>query len=364
MPIPWLSRILAAAAAAALSFSLAGALAAQTPEPSALFTNERYVDEVRTAARFDLKDTMAVFAFVFGALPERVNVYPTENYYYFRFVHAGVPFAGNIRLDPKDRDGGKLHFGYFEDHAEWHREDGFAQNDILDQSHGVTLERVDNLIYRATFRGKSVTFALNDVSKIKPPAGLLGPDETFIGPIFDESAIRFFLVFNSRLRIFHFILDETTSGVPDELVAAERSDRILIGKRTGFAFYRDHRLDRKIMIGAFEANSLNNTYFDGPFDQLPENFIEGEVLRSALIAADPTVKGEIDRLGHFSDGSGRYAINPYMLYRKESDLLVFHTCATSKRVPAASYHRCFVIDVPPSGGVGTPLALRNIRGGK
>jgi hypothetical protein len=31
---------------------------------------------------------------------------------------------------------------------------------------------------------------------VKPPAGALRADETFIGPIFDESAIRFFLVFN------------------------------------------------------------------------------------------------------------------------------------------------------------------------
>ena len=35
--------------------------------------------------------------------------------------------------------------------------------------------------------------------------------------------------------------------------AAKKSDRILIGKRTGFAFYRDHRLERKILIGVFEV---------------------------------------------------------------------------------------------------------------
>ena len=349
--------------AAAILGLLAGSAAAQTPEPSALFTNERYVEEVRRAAGFDIKDPMAVFAFVFGALPERVTVYPTENYYYFRFVHAGVPFAGNIRLDPQHRDSGKLEFGYYEDHADWRR-DGFEEAVTLDASRDVKLDRLDALVYRVTYRDKSVVFTLNDVSKVKPPAGLIAPDETFIGAIFDESAMQFFLVFNPKLRIFHYILDET-SRIPDELAPAERSDRILIGKRTGFAFYRDHRFDRKIMIGAFDSNSQNNTYFDGPFDQLPENFIEGDMLRNAIIASDPSVRGEIDRLGHFRDGSGRYAIHPYMLYKKESDLLVFHACATNRRVPAASYHRCFVIDTPTSGtGVGRPQALRDIRGAK
>ena len=34
-------------------------------------------------------------------------------------------------------------------------------------------------------------------------------DEKFLGPVFDEFGIRFFLVFNTRLKIFHFLLDET-----------------------------------------------------------------------------------------------------------------------------------------------------------
>ena len=54
-----------------------------------------------------------------------------------------------------------------------------------------------------------MTFALNDLSSVKPPPDVLKADETFLGPIFDESGIRFFLVFNSRLKIFHYILDET-----------------------------------------------------------------------------------------------------------------------------------------------------------
>ena len=49
-----------------------------------------------------------------------------------------------------------------------------------------------------------------------------------------------------------------------------------------------------------------NNYFDGPFDQLPDNFIEGEALREAILAVRPQLKGEIDRFGASPDGSIRF----------------------------------------------------------
>ena len=159
------------------------------------------------------------------------------------------------------------------------------------------------------------------------------------------------MVYNTRLKAFHYILDETVN-VADEFYAAKRADRIVIGRRTGFAFYRDHRLDRKILIGAFEGNTRVNNWFDGPFDQLPENFIEGEDLREAIIAADPSVKGQIDRLGHFLKEEGRYVISPYMHYKAESDLLRIHACA-SLRLKRANYHRCFVVS--HEGQIDPPL---------
>ena len=175
-------------------------------------------------------------------------------------------------------------FAYFEDTAEWHGE-ADVKHKVLDAA-GVKLEKVEELVYRLTYKDKSVMFALNDLSQRAAARQRSAPDETFIGPVFDESAIRFFLVFNRKLKIFHFVLDETVR-VADQLEPAGRTDRILIGKRTGFAFYRDHLRDRKIMIGGFEGNMVTNSYFDGPFDQLPDNFIEGEALRDAIIAVRP-----------------------------------------------------------------------------
>jgi hypothetical protein len=321
---------------------LAVVAAAEEPKWPVLHTEQDYIDQVMRPSTLNVNDPMAVFDFVFTTLPERVKVYPTENYYYFTFINDGAPFDGNIRLDASNRDQGKVIFAYSEDLEEYRNETP-VQHLILDESQGVKLEKVENFVYRMTYKGKSVVFELNDLSNVKPPANALAPDEEFIGPTFDESGIRFFLVFDKRLKIFHFILDETVK-VADQFEPTKKSDRILIGKRTGFAFYRDHLRERKIMIGAFEGNMVTNSYFDGPFDQLPDNFIQGDMLKDAIIAAAPEMKGRIDRFGAWGDGSERFAIDPYIAYRMLDDLSMFDDCAQARQKQPHSYYLCFAID--------------------
>lgn len=307
-----------------------------------LFTHESYVQDVTRASSLPIDDLKSVFTFVLGALPERVKVYPTENYYYFRFANAGRQYAGNIRLDASDRDQGKVHFAYYEDLAEW-KEEGPVKHIVLDATHGVLVEKLGKLAYRISFSGKSVVFELNDLSTVAPPKEILGSNEIYVGPIFDDSAVRFFLVFNSSLKIFHYILDETIP-VADALAVSQISDRILIGNRTGFAYYRDHRLDRKILIGVFEGNARVNNYYDGPFDQMPDNFLEGDALSRLIVQVDPSLAGKIDRFGGSGDGASRFMIAPYLHYRNEEDLLVFHDCATDKKIAPELYYGCFVIE--------------------
>jgi hypothetical protein len=327
-----------------LLFACIAAVTAQPArtEPPRLYTNQSYVEDVTRAPDFDVTDKKAVFAFVLGSLPERVKVYPTENYYYFVFFHQGMRYAGNIRLENTTRDLGKVHFAYSIDFTEWKEQDRVFYT-VFDATQGITVEKLDRLVYRIAFGPKSVIFELNDLSGIRPPDGMLGADERFIGPIFDESAIRFFLVYNQKLKLFHYVLDES-APVPEDFVASRLTDRLLIGKRTGFAFYRDHKRERKILVGVFESNARVNSYFDGPFDQLPDNFIEGESLRSALLEVAPELRGTIDRFGSSFDGESRYMIAPYAHYTTEDDLAVFHQCATSRRIAAELYPACFVLD--------------------
>ena len=343
------SRILSLALATAVLICSIAAAGGQAPNTPRLVTHESLVEDVMRATELPLADPVAMFAYVLGALPDRVKVYPTENYYYFSFIYRKVRYAGNIRLDAMDRDQGKVHFAFYEDLAEW-KDESPVTHVVLDMALGVAVEKLDRLLYRISYRDKTVVFALNDLSGVVPPAGTLGPDEKYIGPIFDNSAIRFFLIYNTRLKIFHYVLDESVE-VADQFSPAAATDRIVIGKRTGFAFYRDHRLDRKILIGVFEGNARVNNYLDGPFDQLPDNFIDGDTLRDIILDVDPSLAGKIDRLGGSPDGADRFLIAPYMHYRQEDELLVFDHCATNTKIDAGLYYACFVVDPDAEDGV-------------
>ena len=338
--------------------ALLGSVAAGAEEaaPAPHLAHESYVEDVLRKPSLPLDDPLAMFASVLDALPEQVKVYPTENYYYFKLVHAGVTYAGNIRLDVQDRDQGKVHFAYYPDLSAWHDDEPVTYV-VLDSTQGVAVEKLDRLRYRISFRGKSVAFALNDLSAIAPPAGMLTPDETYLGPIFDDSAVRFFLVYDRRLKIFHYLLDETVPAT-DQYFPATATDHIVIGKRTGFAFYLDRRRNRKILIGVFTDNARTNTYFDGPFDQMPDNFIVGDALRDAILDANPKLKGKIDRLGYSPGGEQRFAITPYRYYREQDELLAFDRCASSPRLPPELYQACFVVD--HESGDDRPEALKRL----
>lgn len=350
--------ILTAASAAALLLGPPGSASAAGPAP--LHTNQNYIEELRTSSARPIDNPVALFATVFEALPGRVKVYPTENYYYFTFLNDGAPWNGNIRLDASDRDKGKLHFAYSEDLVDW-REETDVIHVVLDQTNDVSVEKIERFLYRVTYRGKSVLFELNDLSGVKPPDGTLAPDEKFVGPIFDESGLRFFLVFNTRLKLFHYILDET-APVPEQFVP-EKSGRIVVGKRTGYGFFVDDRRPRKILVGVAFINSRVNNYFDGPFDQLPDNFIEDDSFRDMILSVAPELKGKIDRWGGWDNGAQRFMIAPYYYYQNPRELAAFDRCASDKRVPEANHAACFVVDEESQQRFDpVPRALKELRG--
>jgi hypothetical protein len=306
-----------------------------------LRTNQKFIEEIARAPAFDIQDQKAVFQFIFHSLPNEVRVYPTENYYYFTFYHGGVKYAGNLRLAAVDRDQGVLHFAYFAD-ANMSSQEGEMYYKQLTSGDGVTVEKAGPLEYMVAFGGKQIAFRLNDLSDVAPREGLLRDTETYIGPVFDESGVQFFLVYNTQFKIFHYILNETW-GQPDQFIESEVAERIVIGKRTGFAFYMDHHIDRKILIAVHAANVTVNNYYDGPFDQLPDNFIEGDTLKNAIEESDPSMTGQIDRYGYLKSGEGRYLIGPYLQYSEPGELVMFDTCANSPDFRTEQYPRCFAV---------------------
>ncbi len=96
----------------------------------------------------------------------------------------------------------------------------------------------------------------------------------------------------------------------------------VVGARTGFVFYLDDRSNRKVLIGVHADDVEHNTWYDGPFDQLPDTYVKIDSLEFAPFLAahtglDPL---ELDRYGHFIRRLGtRAAIAPYRFYRSQSE---------------------------------------------
>jgi len=346
---PWIAAMLLAA-------TLAGPADADSPAPlPKLYTNQQYIEETQADNTLDVDNIMSVFTYVLDSLPDTVKVYPTENYFYFSFVHGGIRWAGNLRFDVETRDAGKVHITYFKDFTAW-QQDEHDHTAILGASDGVVVERLRDLVYRVTAAGRSVVFELNDLSTVTPPPAAVRQQEKYLGPVFDESGVRFFLVFNPQQKLFLFILDETVPTA-DELYPSAASENIVIGRRTGFAFYRDRFAERRILVGVHGGNTSVNNYLDGPFDQLPDNFIKGNELLDAILTVSPELEGTLDRFGNSDDDTVRYLIAPYMQYEFDDELGFFDACTRSTKL--AAYYRCFSPDAaagdaaPPPAGDGS-----------
>ncbi len=302
-------------------------------------TNQTYVEQLLSPASLNVSDASSVMSYILNSLLDEVVVYPTENYYYFSFYQGGLKYTGNLRLDASDRNSGKIHISYFRANTEW----GDTQTGIsktFSQKDGLAIVPVGRLRYRVTFRGRSVLFKLNDLSRVQPPTEILAAGEEYIGPVFDESATQFFLIYKKATKGFLYVLNEINKN-PDVLVSIKTHPRLRLAQRTGFVFYQDHFTDRLILVGVFERNVVLNNYFDGPFDQLPDNFINGDSLKAAFIDQNPERAGTIDRFGKLLDSNNRISISPYLNYLSLDELYGFDECAQKYRALPEKYYTCF-----------------------
>ena len=314
-------------------------LAAQQAAVVELKTNESMIEDLRRSAKVEISDAKTAFAMVFAKLPDEVFVHPTENYYYYSFSAGGLVYAGNLRLAARDRDNGVIHFAIFRQ-GNVVSAPGEILYEVLGKPQGVSVTKLSDLRYEVRHAGKSVIFQLNDVSGVEPPKSIVADGEEYLGLVADESGLRFYLFYNRRLKLFSYVLDES-GDVLDTFEPLQEGSRILIGHRTGFAVYRHHHLDRKVLIGVHDANTFANNYFDGPADQLPENHIKNDNLLKAIVDANPDMAGKLDEFGYLNTGEGRYLIAPYVQYQSEEELVGYDACASDPAVGKEQYDGCF-----------------------
>lgn len=280
-------------------------------------TNEEIIRASREQV-LDLDNIRAVFDSVFASLHDAVTVYPTENYYYFKFFTNSREIWGNLRFDSIDREEGKLSFAYFEvqNLHDYYLEGGKTWHHIYTADEGVVLKKEAPLVYTVSANGRTVTFHLNNLTQEVPAGMTLRPTEEFVSRNCDESGFELVLVFDRQKKGFRYILDES-QPLPDLLRAFGKD--IWLGARSGFAFYQEPDLGRKMLIAVNSYNVEVNNYFDGPFDQLGDNFIKPEIFEKQLMAAYPFYRGKVRGRGDFVDEKGarissRILVSPYFAY--------------------------------------------------
>jgi hypothetical protein len=270
------------------------------------------------SARFD--DPEEVLRQVFEQLPSEAIIYPTEGYYYFHANLEDREVMGNFRFLPAEAS---VSFAYF-DVAEPMR---YRSLTLPDDSPEFQVGPAgDDAVWimragvRKTLRQSGRFLDARDQIDLLP-------NEVYVSGVFDESGVWFSLLFNQQTDYFYYLRNPDDPSAEAWTVAASvPQGRVLIGRRTGFVLVEDAATGRQLLAGVRFDDVRRNTYFDGPFDQVPPDLQIAEHLRAAY----PYVEqgAGIDSHGSFLDRQGvRVAIAPYMTYTSRDEIV--RTCLES-----------------------------------
>jgi hypothetical protein len=307
----------------------------------------------------DPEDVDAYFWHVFSRLPDEVTIYPSENYYYFIDHARGVQIWGNIRLPAGRRERGVLSFGYAE-FTEFPSTPGtyLSRSKYFTEADGLAIQEVDKFTYVVRFNKRAVTFRLHQLNQDPPRLFTLRTNEVFIERTFDESGLQFFLLFNTERNYFFWVLNEEEK-VPEVFNTLEKD--ILVGRRSGFAFWQDaEKGGRKVLASIRKISVTRNDYYDGPFDQLADNYVDRTKISLWMERAIPSIKGRIDKYGYYTDTErpSRVALSCYGTYYTQAEIMEF-----MKRAKASSdpYHYISRGGVPSPEQLAAAAAAENAR---
>jgi hypothetical protein len=283
----------------------------------------------------DFEDPRSILRHVLSAAPVEPVVHPSERYYYYEFPLGDRVVSGNIRFT--EAEVGEVSVGYFDrlDRSAMRWATFGRGGELALDGHGpgsgVVSVAMDRELGKVTVAftdeqgsgSLSRTFTLDQSAfGNEADAGLL-PGERYVSGVLDESGFYFHLIYSELHRAFYYTLQSNrrhadslheiaASGIGVEAATPEDL-MLLVGGESRFVFLRDAALGRTILVGVSKGAIAANSYYDGPFDQVPPHL----PLRPMLTDAYPYVAygGGIDEHGRFLDRVGqRVAISPYHDY--------------------------------------------------
>ncbi len=255
---------------------------------------------------------------IFKRLPPICKVYPTEGYYYFKARLLDGFVSGNFRI-VVDSDSGdlSLSFAYFNIHDPRN----FKSLMLLNGA-DVRIVPLPNGRYSVAigdevreFHDAGMVYR-NAVGQVE-----LYDNEDLVTGVMDESGVWFSLVFNKKTNYFYYLRNSSTFQV-DRRVVLESIGKyqVVLDIGSGFVFLRDTTNFRELLVGVRRLEIQRNTFYDGPFDQVPPDLDIANMLRAAYPYVNAGLG--IDKYGGFVERENmRVAISPYQVYSKIDDLI-------------------------------------------
>jgi hypothetical protein len=181
----------------------------------------------------------------------------------------------------------------------------------------------DRFTYDVAYSDHQVRFSLQRLPQALPKGLQLRDGEQFVMRTFDESGLRFVLLFDQGTNGFLWVLDPSVK-VSDTF--RDLGGNAVAGRRTGFVFFVDEELGGRKTLGCVRKASVEaNDHYDGPFDQLADNYVGRTRIAEYLVRWRPGLKGKIDAYGYYLDDQPerRVAITCYGTYRELSEAGAF-----------------------------------------
>lgn len=162
-------------------------------------------------------------------------------------------------------------------------------------------------------------------------SSILAINEDVVAPAFDESGLKFHLLYNKIHKFLYWVLDITSQNIENFY---DIGHSLFLGNRTGFVFHRDES-GRMVLIAVKKENVLKNNWFDGPFDQMPDQYISQGKVRIKYYFENNTKKlsGPIDEYGFYVQRPQvRASVLNYYLYDDVQDVIsVFLSCSRKRQ---------------------------------
>jgi hypothetical protein len=82
---------------------------------------------------------------------------------------------------------------------------------------------------------------------------------------------------------------------------------------------------RKVLASVRKISVTRNDYYDGPFDQLADNYVDQNKISQWMERAFPSVKSRIDKYGYYKDAErpSRVALSCYGNYETDAEVIDF-----------------------------------------